>query len=83
MTDESNIVVMDGPGPFVFGRLEEPFRVLPAPRGDAVLIEGEMAIDETGRRVKVCIPVAERDAARLWKLLGNYRKARPHPPGRH
>jgi hypothetical protein len=74
---------MDGPGPFFFGRLEEPFRVLPAPRGDAVLIEGEMAIDQTGKRVKVCIPVSEPDAARLVKLLDEYRKGRPRRPERH
>ena len=83
MTNGNNVVVMDGPGPFFFGRLEQPFRLLPAPHGDALVIEGEMAIDETGKRVKVRIPVSDSDAAHLWKLLGDYRKARPHRSGQH
>lgn len=76
MTNEGNVVVMDGPGPFYFGRLEEPLRLVPAAHADAVAIEGEMEVDETGRRVKVFIPVSDRDAVRLWRLLDDYKRAK-------
>lgn len=55
MIDE-NLVVMDGPGPFNFGRLEGPFELLPAATVDAVAIQGQMEVNETGRRVLVRIP---------------------------
>lgn len=68
MVDE-NIVVMDGPGPFYFGRLEGPLRLLPAGKADAVAIEGQMEVNETGRRVVVRIPLAKDDAMSLLQLL--------------
>jgi hypothetical protein len=74
MAGPDNIVVMDGPGPFFFGRLEGPLKLMPALRADAVAIEGEMEVDETGRRVTVCVPLSNADAIQLWKLLGNYKR---------
>lgn len=68
MVDE-NVVVMDGPGPFYFGRLEGPLKLLPAARVDAVAIEGQMEVNETGRRVIVRIPMDDHDAMRLLQLL--------------
>jgi hypothetical protein len=51
---------------------------------DAVAIEGEMEVDETGRRVTVCVPLSNADAIQLWKLLGNYKRDHdlpdPDPP---
>jgi hypothetical protein len=35
-----------------------------------------MEVDETGRRVKVFIPVSDRDAVRLWRLLDDYKRAK-------
>jgi hypothetical protein len=66
---EENIVVMDGPGPFYFGRLESPLRLLGTERADAVAIEGQMEVDETGRKVVVRIPLSRDDAVRLRALL--------------
>jgi len=82
MTNTDNIVVMDGPGPFLFDRLLEPLALVPARHADAVAIQGEMVVDETGRRVTVCIPVGDVQAVKLWKLLGDYKKAKrlPDPP---
>ncbi len=68
MVDE-NVVVMDGPGPFYFGRLLGPIELLPAEIVDAVAIQGEMEVDETGRRVVVRIPLADNDAMHLLQLL--------------
>jgi hypothetical protein len=68
MVDE-NVVVMDGPGPFYFGRLEGPLKLLPAARVDAVAVEGQMEVNETGRRVVVRIPMDDHDAMRLLQLL--------------
>jgi hypothetical protein len=68
MVDE-NVVVMDGPGPFYFGRLQGPLKLLPAARVDAVAIEGHMEVNETGRRVVVWIPMGDHDAMRLLQLL--------------
>ena len=68
MVDE-NVVVIDGPGPFYFGRLEGPLKLLPAARVDAVAIEGQMEVNETGRRVIVRIPMDDHDAMRLLQLL--------------
>lgn len=67
--NEDNVVVMDGPGPFYFGRLEAPIRLLAADEAGAVAIEGQMEVDETGRRVVVRIPMAERELAHLCQLL--------------
>lgn len=67
--NEENIVVMDGPGPFYFGRLEAPIRLLAADNTDAVAIEGEMEIDDTGRRVVVRIPIAKSDLTKLCRAL--------------
>jgi hypothetical protein len=72
MAQEANVVVMDGPGPFWFGRLEGELRLIPAPHGDAVAVEGQMEVDETGRRATVCLPLADPDAMRLWELLDSY-----------
>jgi len=66
---EENVVVMDGPGPFYFGRLEGPLRLLAAERADAVAIEGQMAVDEAGRKVVVRIPLSRDDAVSLRSLL--------------
>lgn len=79
MPETNSIVVMDGPGPFFFGRLEGPLKLMPAPHADAVAIEGEMEVDETGRRVTVCLPLSHADAVRLWRLLGDYKKDRNLP----
>ena len=68
MVDE-NLVVMDGQGPFHFGRLLGPIRLLPADKVGALAIEGEMEVNEAGRRVAVRIPIAVDDAMNLWKLL--------------
>ncbi len=66
---EDNVVVMDGPGPFYFGRLEAPIRLLPVDKAGAVAIEGEMEVDDTGRRVVVRIPMAKDDLAKLCRAL--------------
>lgn len=82
MADRDSIVVMDGPGPFFFGRLEGPLKLMPAPHADAVAVEGEMEVNETGRRVTACIPLSDADAVQLWKLLGDYKRQRNLPdPG--
>lgn len=67
--NEDNVVVMDGPGPFYFGRLEAPIRLLPADKAGAVAIEGEMEVDDTGRRVVVRIPIAKSDLVQLCRSL--------------
>ena len=71
MVDE-NVVVMDGPGPFYFGRLEGPLRILPAEKADALAIEGQIEVNETGRRVVVRIPMAVDDAMTLLQLLTEF-----------
>ena len=71
MVDE-NVVVMDGPGPFYFGRLEGPLRILPAEKADALAIEGQIEVNETGRRVIVRIPMAVGDAMSLLQLLTEF-----------
>jgi hypothetical protein len=71
MVDE-NVVVMDGPGPFYFGRLEGPLRILPAEKVDALAIEGQIEVNETGRRVVVRIPMAVGDAMSLLQLLTEF-----------
>jgi hypothetical protein len=71
MVDE-NVVVMDGPGPFYFGRLEGPLRLWPAERTDALAIEGRIEVNETGRRVVVRIPMAVDDAVSLQQLLTEF-----------
>jgi hypothetical protein len=78
MVDE-NLVVMDGPGPFNFGRLEGPFELLPAAKVDAVAIQGQMEVNETGRRVLVRIPLADDDAMRLLQLLKQFQQRRNLP----
>ena len=75
MVDE-NLVVMDGPGPFNFGRLEGPFELLPAAKADAVAIQGQMEVNETGARVLVRIPLADDDAMRLLNLLRQFQQSR-------
>ena len=67
--NEDNVVVMDGPGPFYFGRLEAPIRLLPADKTGAVAIEGEMEVDDSGRRVVVRISMAKSDLAELCRSL--------------
>lgn len=67
--NEDNVVVMDGPGPFYFGRLEAPIRLLAADKNDAVAIEGEMEVDDSGRRVVVRIPIAKSDLTQLCRSL--------------
>jgi hypothetical protein len=67
--NEDNVVVMDGPGPFYFGRLEAPIRLLPVDKAGAVAIEGEMEIDDAGRRVVVRIPMAKGDFEELCRAL--------------
>ncbi len=67
--NEQNVVVMDGPGPFYFGRLEAPISLLPADNTGAVAIEGEMEVDDTGRRVDMRIPIAKSNLARLCRSL--------------
>ena len=71
-----NIVVMDGPGPFNFGRLESPLKLLHAEKADAVAIQGEMEVNDTGRRVLVRIPLADDDAMRLLQLLKDLQQSR-------
>ena len=66
---EENIVVMDGPGPFYFGRLEGPLRLLTTEKAHALAIEGQMEINEAGRKVVVRIPLSEEDAETLRQLL--------------
>lgn len=75
MNDE-NIVVMDGPGPFNFGRLEGPLKLMHAAKTEAVAIQGEMEVNETGRRVVVRIPLADDDAMRLLQLLKKLQRDR-------
>ncbi len=70
--DEENVVIMDGPGPFYFGRLDWPISLLPGKGVDAVAIQGEIEVDETGKRVTVRIPMADAEARTLMKLLQNY-----------
>lgn len=76
---EDNVVVMDGPGPFYFGRLEAPIRLLAADQTGAVAIEGEMEVDETGRRVVVRIPMAERDLEHLCQSLTDVKRDLKEP----
>ncbi|MFZ5791143.1 MAG: hypothetical protein ACOY3L_10630 [Pseudomonadota bacterium] len=64
-----SLVTMDGPGPFVFGRLQGPIEVQRAPNGTAIAIRGQMQVNETGRRVIVRIPLAIEDARTLLELL--------------
>lgn len=78
MTDD-NVVIMDGPGPFFFGRLEGPIEILAAPHADAIAIQGQIEVDETGRRVVVHIPLADEDALNLLQLLEDYREAKSLP----
>lgn len=52
---EQNLLAMDGPGPFYFGRMQAPVRLLEADETDAVAIEGQMQVDAAGRRVVVRI----------------------------
>ena len=82
MADE-NIVVMDGPGPFNFGRLEGPLKLLHAAKADALAIQGEMEVNETGRRVVVRIPLADDDAMRLLQLLKEIQQTRNLPIPEH
>lgn len=69
---EENVVVMDGPGPFYFGRLEGPLRLLTAEKVHALAVEGQMEVDETGRKVVVRIPLSEDDAKSLQQLLTDF-----------
>ncbi len=69
---EENLVVMDGPGPFYFGRLVGPLRLLTAEKAHALAIEGQMEVDETGRKVVVRIPLSEEDADSLLQLLTEF-----------
>ena len=71
MTDD-NLVIMDGPGPFFFGRLEGPIEIIAAPHADALAIQGQMQVNESGRRVVVRIPLADGVASTLLKLLEDY-----------
>jgi hypothetical protein len=81
MVDE-NVVVMDGPGPFYFGRLLGPLELTPATTVDAVAIQGQMEVDETGRRVVVRIPLADDDAMHLLQILREFQQAKNLPiPG--
>lgn len=81
MVDE-NVVVMDGPGPFYFGRLQGPLELLPAATVDALAIQGQMEVNETGRRVVVRIPLAHGDAMHLMQLLEEIRQVKQLPvPG--
>jgi len=73
---DDNVVVMDGPGPFYFGRLEGPFKLLHAEKVDAVAIEGRMEVNETGRRAVVRLPLADDDAMRLLQLLKDLQESR-------
>ncbi len=74
-----NVVVMDGPGPFFFGRLEGPLKLLHAEKADAVAIEGRMEVNETGRRAVVRLPLADEDAMRLLQLLKDLQESRHLP----
>ena len=74
MAETEHIVVMDGPGPFFFGQLEGPLKLIPAPHADVVAVEGEMEVNETGRRVTVRIPLSHADAVQLWRLLDDYKR---------
>jgi len=78
MTDReiANIVVMDGPGPFCFGRLEGPLDLVEPGYVDAIAIRGTMEVNETGRRVTVLIPVGDDDALHLLHLLERHRQTR-------
>ncbi len=76
MAEDVNIVVMDGPGPFGFGRLLGPLTLIPAPHADAIAIEGQMEVNETGRHAIVRLPLADADAFELWNLLGAYVRAK-------
>lgn len=64
-----HLVIMDGPGPFIFGRLEGPIEIQRAPSGTAIAVQGQMQVNETGRRVVVRIPMTIEDAATLLDLL--------------
>jgi hypothetical protein len=64
-----NLVIMDGPGPFIFGRLEGPIEIQRAPSGAAIAVQGQMQVNETGRRVVVRIPMTVEDAGTLLELL--------------
>ena len=75
MTD-ANVVVMDGPGPFYFGRLEGPIDLVEPGYVDAIAIRGEIEADETGRRVSVVIPIGDDDAMQLLRLLQGHQQAR-------
>lgn len=77
MTDreDANVVVMDGPGPFYFGRLEGPLDLVEPGHIDAIAIRGTMEVNETGRRVTVLIPLADDDAMQLMQLLDRHRQA--------
>ncbi len=79
--DEENVVIMDGPGPFYFGRLDRPISLLPAEEVDAVAIQGEIEVDETGKRVTVRIPIADADARTLMTLLKDYLASKASPRG--
>lgn len=74
-----NVVVMDGPGPFFLSRLDGPLRLLPAAKVDAVAIEGQMEVNETGRQVVVCIPLADDVAMQLLQLLKEYQQNKNLP----
>jgi hypothetical protein len=76
MAEDVNIVVMDGPGPFWFGRLLAPLTLIPAPHADAIAIEGQMEVNDTGRRAIVRLPLADADALELWKLLDAHVRAK-------
>lgn len=78
MTD-GNVVVMDGPGPFYFGRLEGPIELVEPADTKAVAIRGEIEADETGRRVSVIIPIGDDEAMQLLKLLRSHQRARGLP----
>lgn len=74
--EDENVVVMDGPGPFYLSRLQGPLELLPAAAVDAVAIRGQMEVNETGRRVAVCIPMADDDAMLLLQLLKEFQQVR-------
>lgn len=73
---DENVVVMDGPGPFYFGRLESPLDLVEPSKINAVAIRGTMEVDETGRRVTVLIPLGDDDAMELLRLLQDHRRRR-------
>ena len=72
LTDQDRVLV-------VFGYLG-PLALVPAPRTYAVAIEGEMEVNETGRRVKVLIPLGDDDAMRLLQLLQDLQRTENLPP---